>query len=328
MKIKNIHIGDTVQAKIEMRDGSIKKGDLCTVRDVEPSYYCGDLHLQVRAPDGELHWVNRHDFRKPKAVCDVKIGDEFVITRSHSNDCRLKVGAKVKVLRPSVLDMFKMSNGFTMTANPEGTFEFGGIDIFLEKVKPPILDQSIFDNLDAKWKFAAADKNGAVWAYSETPFIRFESQWMQCGDTPLRVNRVEPNTDWKESLIERKELTGSDLTRKMLADGAKGVLCHVCDSSDEQAVSGGLERYVTGLDGVWFETSISNWGYAVPVERIKIPSKWRHTNGNQYVVSAITNERSEDQRKYPTTVVYTGLDGKVWSRPLADWHRSMTEIKD
>ena len=33
-------------------------------------------------------------------------------------------------------------------------------------------------------------------------------------------------------------------------------------------------------------------------------SKWQHTNGNIYKVTCITNEHSENQEKYPTTVVY------------------------
>ena len=56
-----------------------------------------------------------------------------------------------------------------------------------------------------------------------------------------------------------------------------------------------------------------------------IKSKWRHTNGIKYKVIAIANELNTE--KYPTTVVYEGKNGKVWSRPLSDWYRSFTEIK-
>lgn len=62
---------------------------------------------------------------------------------------------------------------------------------------------------------------------------------------------------------------------------------------------------------------------------IEVPqlwSVWEHYNKKTtYEILAITNESSEDQTRYPTTVVYRGLDnGKLWSRPLWDWHRSMT----
>lgn len=67
------------------------------------------------------------------------------------------------------------------------------------------------------------------------------------------------------------------------------------------------------------------------VNNVQIPeihSEWLHTNGTEYKVVLIANEHSDQQDKYPTTVVYTGKNSKVWSRPLSDWHRSMTALKD
>ncbi len=52
-------------------------------------------------------------------------------------------------------------------------------------------------------------------------------------------------------------------------------------------------------------------------------SIWSHTNGNEYTVLLMANEYSENQDKYPTTVVYQGKNKRIWSRPLSDWHRSM-----
>lgn len=59
-----------------------------------------------------------------------------------------------------------------------------------------------------------------------------------------------------------------------------------------------------------------------------VGSVWVHYNKKTtYEILFVTNEHSEDQQRYPTTVVYRGLDnGRLWSRPLNDWHRSMTEI--
>ena len=54
-------------------------------------------------------------------------------------------------------------------------------------------------------------------------------------------------------------------------------------------------------------------------------TKWEHYNGCKYNVLMLTNLHSENE-KYPVTVVYQGENGRVWSRPLSDWHRSMTEI--
>lgn len=56
----------------------------------------------------------------------------------------------------------------------------------------------------------------------------------------------------------------------------------------------------------------------------KINSEWTHRNGNSYRVLMIANEGSEKE-DYPVTVIYQGLqNGKIWSRPLSDWYRSMS----
>ena len=52
---------------------------------------------------------------------------------------------------------------------------------------------------------------------------------------------------------------------------------------------------------------------------------WRHYKGDEYEVIIIAN-RAATKKNYPVTVIYRGRDGKVWSRPLSDWHTSMTEI--
>lgn len=56
-----------------------------------------------------------------------------------------------------------------------------------------------------------------------------------------------------------------------------------------------------------------------------IGSTWRHRNGALYVVRLFTNEFSE-RAEYPMTVVYEGAGGRMWSRPLSDWHRSFTAM--
>ena len=39
----------------------------------------------------------------------------------------------------------------------------------------------------------------------------------------------------------------------------------------------------------------------------------------------ITNEHTSRPAQYPVTVVYKNVRiGSIWSRPLHDWHRSMT----
>lgn len=137
-----------------------------------------------------------------------------------------------------------------------------------------------------------------------------------------------------EKVDKPKQLTGSDLTRKMLADGENSVLCYVSDTSDYQAVKGRITKEVIGDKDGWFITDgIIPWIYAVPVEAVPVEevtllSRWKHGNGNTYTVLIITNEHSENQDRYPTTVVYRDCNYEVWSKPLSDWHRSMTKIED
>lgn len=133
-----------------------------------------------------------------------------------------------------------------------------------------------------------------------------------------------------EKVDKQKQLTGSDLTRKMIADGETNILCYVCDDSDYDALNDKDERTVIGFSGGWFHTnSVASWKYAVPVpvEKVTPLSRWRHSNGNTYAVIFITNEHSENQDRYPTTVVYRDYDGRTWSKPLSDWHRSMTKME-
>lgn len=51
-----------------------------------------------------------------------------------------------------------------------------------------------------------------------------------------------------------------------------------------------------------------------------IGKQYIHTNGNIYTVLCLTNEHAsqDNQNKYPTTVVYIGQNGKLWSRRLED----------
>jgi hypothetical protein len=57
---------------------------------------------------------------------------------------------------------------------------------------------------------------------------------------------------------------------------------------------------------------------------IPLDTLWSHTNGNVYTTLLHANMDSEDWSRYPPTIVYKGENGKVWTRPARDWHRSMT----
>ena len=61
---------------------------------------------------------------------------------------------------------------------------------------------------------------------------------------------------------------------------------------------------------------------------VHVGSRWRHYNGCEYTVMTVANIRSSDHKKYPVTIVYLGINGRFWTRPLGDWHRSMTLIEE
>lgn len=57
-------------------------------------------------------------------------------------------------------------------------------------------------------------------------------------------------------------------------------------------------------------------------------SIWKHRNGILYSVMFLTNELSI-RSEYPVTIVYKNIiTGALWSRPLEDWHRSMTPVDE
>jgi hypothetical protein len=62
------------------------------------------------------------------------------------------------------------------------------------------------------------------------------------------------------------------------------------------------------------------------MDKVEAPAEnsvWRHKNGNVYKVAVITNVGSV-RPEYPPTVVYFNVRTDTWwSRPVADWHRSM-----
>ncbi|MFN3562812.1 MAG: hypothetical protein ACK4V8_00020 [Moraxella osloensis] len=79
------------------------------------------------------------------------------------------------------------------------------------------------------------------------------------------LSQLYPNVEF-----EKPKAVGSDLTRQMLADGAKEVLCWVSDESDEDAITEKCVATVVDFHDTrnTFVTEIScHWLYAVPVPR-------------------------------------------------------------
>ena len=109
-----------------------------------------------------------------------------------------------------------------------------------DKPKPQLkqLDQSIFDGLDEKWRFAAVDADGTRCDYETKPRLD-HAQWA-CVLGGFRRHVGEHDaSNWQNSLIERdiakelaevdlsSELTGSELCRAMLERGDNYIMCVV-----------------------------------------------------------------------------------------------------
>lgn len=62
--------------------------------------------------------------------------------------------------------------------------------------------------------------------------------------------------------------------------------------------------------------------------KVRAPSIWRHTDGRLHRVIMLINVDTKHPDRYPVQVVTLGMCGANRSRPLADWHRSYTWVKD
>ena len=107
----------------------------------------------------------------------------------------------------------------------------------LEKPQLKQLDQSIFNGLHEKWRFAVIQNNGFALICTKLPFIAFGgSSWDWNGYSDV-VGKGYDASNWQNSLIERdtakellevglsSELTGSELCRAMLVRGDRWILC-------------------------------------------------------------------------------------------------------
>lgn len=87
----------------------------------------------------------------------------------------------------------------------------------------------------------------------------------------------------------------------------------------------------------WTQMSLqADYVFKSVVEYLKVPKKalqvipqpgerYKHHNGNEYEVIVVSNLDSR-RPEYPVTVVYKGENGKVWSKPLADFKAKMSLV--
>ena len=139
------------------------------------------------------------------------------------------------------------------------------------------LDQSVFNGLDEKWRFAAVDSDGSAFLYVKRVEADGDAFYLPVNER-FRVSRGGyDTTDWQNSLIERdiakelaevdlsSELTGSDLARAMLERGDRFVLCFLSYSNDATAEFHESARIVVAHDDKGFYVDDEYYQYAVPI---------------------------------------------------------------
>ena len=163
----------------------------------------------------------------------------------------------------------------------EKALEQHGINWCAEEPNLKQLDQSVFDGLDEKWRFAAVCSSGKAIAAKDSPEPLTFGYFIEDGF--LLVGTGYDTTDWQNSLIERdiakellevdlsSELTGSDLARAMLGRGDKCVMIRMGVRDDKQARDIGRFAIATSIDEsgrfnvMSDQQPISKVDFAVPI---------------------------------------------------------------
>lgn len=155
----------------------------------------------------------------------------------------------------------------------EQALKQNGIKWVTDEPKLKQLDQSIFNGLEKKWRFAMVSSVGIPFVYDYKPtgkrhFLSDSAaQLMVNIGKVMRIDEYDyDTTNWQNSLIERKELTGSDLCRAMLERGDKYVVCIVSEHEDAVNIDSVIfPKVVYKHYADCFMTTDSNWPYAIPI---------------------------------------------------------------
>ncbi len=135
------------------------------------------------------------------------------------------------------------------------------------------LDQSVFDGLDEKWRFAAVDKCGEVWysTHKTQPSISGTHLSPEPNADSMQAKGYYDTSNWQNSLIERdtaKELTGSDYyysksVTERLENGQELVMCFVSNVSESDAMQERHVEVITSVDTEFNDTDGYGWQYAI-----------------------------------------------------------------
>lgn len=141
----------------------------------------------------------------------------------------------------------------------------------LNKPQLKQLDQSVFDGLDEKWRFAAVDGcTGRAYIYEQKPhFFHGKDYWRIHEGLQRIIGHEYDTTDWQNSLIEResRELTGSELCKAMIIGDRDWVLAYVSNENDATALFHRNAMVVTDFDlsEDAFYCRGENWAHAIPI---------------------------------------------------------------
>lgn len=147
-----------------------------------------------------------------------------------------------------------------------------------EREKPQLkqLDQSAFDHPYAtdRFKYVALNADGQAVFFESKPVIsNCLDIWVVHTGSVMPMLKGYDASNWQNSLIERdtakelevnlsSELTGSELCKAMINRGDKIVLCIVRDYEHEDDT---YYDAITHCSDDYFESSLSYWRYAVPI---------------------------------------------------------------
>ena len=144
------------------------------------------------------------------------------------------------------------------------------LDFDDNEAQPKNLDQSVFNGLDSKWKYAAVDEDGSVnvfdvliYPHGKYNVFMFADDYANSDDNSLWIGGGYDASNWQASLIKREtnELTGSELCKAMLARGDTRIMCRVYDTDLQHEITHVIRAYSDGK----FHTKANRWTYAVPI---------------------------------------------------------------
>lgn len=189
-------------------------------------------------------------------------------------------------------------------------------------------------------------------ATGRKPYQARVLEWvLACFGATIAIDRIERNHRFLEESLELVQSTGCtrDEAHELVeyvfdrpigetvqeVGGVMNTLAALCNAVNvdlNEAAEIELARVWTKVEAIRAKQAAKPKFSAAPIainrDVPELGSRWKHTNGNHYVVYDVTNADSDRQWKFPTTISYRGANGKKWSRPLRRWHASMTRLPD